>query len=89
MRACKDVHVSALGNALRLGSDSEMCGVDNSAKTTGHGLPLYFAISSFNLIAYIVFTNMNIDGEKLIHELDELSDLYAGIDYEENDKVEK
>ncbi len=32
---------------------------------------------------------MNIDGEKLIHELDELSDLYAGIDYEENDKAEK
>ena len=84
MRACKDVHVSALGNMLRLGSDSEICGVDNSAKTTGHGLPLYFAVSSFNLIAYIVFTNMNINGEKLIHELDELSDLYARIDHEEN-----
>ena len=55
MRACKDVHVSALGNALRLGSDSEMCGVDNSAKTTGHGLPLYFAISSFTSISTMIF----------------------------------
>ena len=84
MRACKDVHVSVLGNALRLGSDSEICGVDNSAKTTVYGLPLYFAVSSFSLIAYIVFSNMNINGNKLIHELDELSDLYARIDREEN-----
>lgn len=89
MRACKDVHVSALGNALRLGSDSEIGDVDNSAKTTGYGLPLYFAVNSFNLIAYIVFSNMSINGEKLIHDLDELLDLYARIDLEENSKSDK
>ena len=83
LRACKEAHAGALGNALRLGSDPDICGVDNSAKTSGHGLPLYFAVSSFNLIVYIVFGNLGIEGEKLIKECDELMDFYAAVDHEE------
>lgn len=83
MRACKDVHAGALGNSLRLGSDPEMCGVDNTAKTTGHGLPLFFAVSAFNLIVFIVFNNFIIDNRKLVDDFERLIDLYAIIDHEE------
>ena len=84
MRACKDVHAGVLGNILRLGSDSDKCGVDNSAKTSGHGLPLYLAVFSFNIINLIVCSNLNIDGKEIFHEFDKLVDLYAAADEESN-----
>lgn len=85
-RACKDVHAGSLGNMLRLGSDPDMCGVDNSAKVSGHGLPLYFAVSSFVVITIISFGNFNINCGDLIKKLDRLLDLYAAIDHDETTK---
>lgn len=81
-RACKDVHAGSLGNMLRLGSDPGMCGVDNTAKISGHGQPLFFAARSFYVITKIVFGNLNIVDEKLINEFDQLINLYAAIDNE-------
>ena len=69
---------------MRLGSNSERCDVDNTAKTSGHGLPLYFAVSSFHQIARIVFNNLLIDNPGLLDEMWHLLDLYAVIEMTED-----
>lgn len=79
MRASKEVHGGCLGNRLRLGSSPAFCGIDNSVKTTGHDLPLYFSVSSFVLIAIVVFGFFKINFERIVRGFDELEDLYASI----------
>ena len=80
-RACKDIHADSFGNTLRLGSERVCYGVDNTAKTSGHGLPLHFAVYSFCLVTLIVFNTLSIDDKGLLSDLDHLADLYMAIDY--------
>lgn len=75
-RACASIHASCLGNALRLGVDSNYIGIDNSAKTNGHALPLYLATCAFILIVSITCKELQLDDKYMNKELNDLAAFY-------------
>lgn len=75
-RACASIHASCLGNALRLGVDSNFIGIDNSLKTSGHELPLYLATCSFILIVSITCKELYLDDKYMNKELNDLAEFY-------------
>lgn len=75
-RACASVHASCLGNALRLGVDSNYNGIDNSSKTNGHELPLYLATCAFILIVGVACREFQLDAKYMNEELNDLAAFY-------------
>ena len=75
-RACASLHAGSLGNSIRLGTQADFVGVDNSAKAQGHEIPLYFATHSFIPIVGITCHEFNLDGEVIIKKLNELAIFY-------------
>ena len=75
-RACASIHASCLGNALRLGVDSNYIGIDNSAKTDGHELPLYLATCSLIFIVSITCKELQLDDKYMNKELNDLAAFY-------------
>lgn len=75
-RACVSLHSSSLGNAIRLGNESEFVGVDTSPTVRAHDIPLWFATASFIMIVGVACNELNIDFEKYKTRLNDLSRFY-------------
>lgn len=75
-RACISLHANCLGNNIRIGSESSFIGVDNSAKTTGLAMPLYFLSCSLIPIIGVVCNAFNIEYEKYTEECNILAISY-------------
>lgn len=63
-RACISLHASCAGNILRLGDDSEFCGVDNRPRENGHSVPLLLGVYSFLCVTGVVCEEFGIDHTK-------------------------
>lgn len=75
-RACATLHASCFGNANRLGIDNNYNGIDTSPLEQGFGIPLWFATSSFILIAGISCNIFGVDFSDYKTKLNELALFY-------------
>ena len=75
-RACISIHANTMGNAIRLGKDSNIGFVDTSPSLKGQEAPLFLASSALIAIICITCVNFEIDYSKFQRALNELAIFY-------------
>lgn len=75
-RACISLHSSCLGNILRLGKETDLSIIDTSPTELGLGLPLWFSISCFIMIAGVAGKTIKMSSEKYLERLNDLAFFY-------------
>lgn len=78
-RACVSLHASCAGNMLRLGDNSEFCGVDNRPRENGHSVPLLLGVYSFLHVTGVVCEEFGIDATKWQQRLYDLLIYYNSL----------
>jgi len=78
-RACIATHASCPGNAIRLGNDSQFCGVDNSPHDKGHSISLLMATYAFSYILQVTSLELSIKSVELEHGLLDLLEYYNSL----------
>lgn len=75
-QACVGLHSNSVGNMSRLGFRFDQSCVDTGYTLNGHGLPLWYATSTFIFIVGTLCSNFGIDYTKYKDELNNLAVFY-------------